>query len=214
MSAAHGGFITLEGSEGVGKTTNMTFVCDYLAAQGLEVVRTREPGGAPRAESIRALLLDPSNDEPLDDCAELLLVFAARAQHLSQVVRPAMARGAIVVCDRFTDATYAYQGAARGMPSAWIDQLRGLVHPALTPDITFLLDMPVADAANRVAARGGQTDRFEQERAAFFEQVRQGYLSLAAQEPGRVKVIDAARSLKAIEQDIMTHLDRLIPSWT
>ena len=192
----------------------MTFVCDYLTTQGLEVVRTREPGGTPRAESIRELLLDPSSDEPLDDCAELLLVFAARAQHLSQVVKPALARGAIVVCDRFTDATYAYQGAARGMPYDWIDQLRGLVHPALAPDITFLLDMPVAEAARRVASRGGQTDRFEQERAAFFEQVRQGYLSLAAQEPERVQVLDAARPLRAIEQDIMAHLDRLIPTWT
>ena len=136
-----GRFITLEGGEGVGKSTNMAFVEAWLTAQGMEVVRTREPGGTPRAEAIRELLLDPAPQEPLSVDAELLLVFAARAQHLAEKILPALARGAWVVCDRFTDATFAYQGGGRGINPARIAQLEQFVQQGLAPDLTLLLDM-------------------------------------------------------------------------
>ena len=141
-----GRFITLEGSEGVGKSTNLARVVAFLEARGLEVVQTREPGGTPRAEAIRRLLLDPAEEEPLDQDAELLLVFAARAQHLARVIRPALARGAWVVCDRFTDATFAYQGGGRGIPAARIAELERFVQQGLAPDLTLLLDMPIEAA--------------------------------------------------------------------
>nr|WP_163502837.1 dTMP kinase [Halomonas socia] len=205
-----GRFITLEGGEGVGKTTNMAWVCDWLSARGIEVVRSREPGGTPRAEAIRELLLDPASDEPLDDDAELLLVFAARAQHLARVIRPALARGAWVVCDRFTDATFAYQGGGRVLPAARIAALEDFVQGQLRPDLTLLLDMPVAAARQRLATRGSQPDRFEQEREAFFSRVREAYLARAAQAPERIAVIDAAGTLDAVQAQLGERLAALL----
>ncbi|MFG6137506.1 dTMP kinase [Halomonas sp. B23F22_10] len=206
-----GRFITLEGGEGVGKSTNLAWVAEHLEARGLEVVRTREPGGTPRAEAIRGLLLDPASDEPLDDDAELLLVFAARAQHLARVVRPALERGAWVVCDRFTDATFAYQGGGRGISAERITELEAFVQQGLQPDLTLLLDMPMVAAQRRLEGRlersGGQRDRFERERAEFFEAVRQAYLARAAAAPERIAVVDADRALADVQAELGRRLD-------
>ncbi|SHF53927.1 thymidylate kinase [Modicisalibacter ilicicola DSM 19980] len=201
-SPGRGRFITLEGGEGVGKSTNLGFVCEFLARRGVEVVRTREPGGTPRAEAIRRLLLDPAEEEPLSDDAELLLIFAARAQHLERLVRPALARGAWVVCDRFTDATFAYQGGGRGIDNDAIATLETLVQRGLQPDLTLLLDMPVEAAQRRVSERGNERDRFEQERADFFTAVRNVYLRRASSQPERFAIIDAAQSLEDVQQAI------------
>ncbi|GED22231.1 dTMP kinase [Halomonas halmophila] len=212
-----GRFITLEGGEGVGKSTNLVMVAEYLESCGFEVVRTREPGGTPRAEAIRELLLDPTSQEPLDDDAELLLVFAARAQHLARVVRPALERGAWVVCDRFTDATFAYQGGGRGLDKTRIGELEAFVQQGLTPDLTLLLDMPMAVSRRRLEGRldrdGGQRDRFEQERGDFFEAVRDAYLERAAAAPERVQVINADQSLDAVRRDLRTVLERRLEAW-
>lgn len=214
----HGGqgvgrFITLEGGEGVGKSTNLARVVAWLESRGLEVVQTREPGGTPRAEAIRGLLLDPDEPEPLDGDAELLLVFAARAQHLARVIRPALARGAWVVCDRFTDATFAYQGAGRGIDAARIAELEAFVQRDLAPDLTLLLDMPMTAAQRRLERRGERRDRFEQERAEFFESVRQAYLARAAQAPERIAIIDAARSREGVGEQIEHVLEKRVAAW-
>lgn len=212
-TAIQGRFITLEGNEGVGKSTNVTFVVDYLRARGLDVVSTREPGGSPQAERIRALLLAHDDDDPLSTDAELLLMFAARAQHLAALIRPALARGAIVVCDRFTDATYAYQGTARGIALDRIHTLETLVQQGLSPDLTLLLDMPVSAARGRVAARGQATDRFEAEAALFFEHVRQGYLDRAKHAPERIVTLQADMPLDDIQRRIRTVLDQRLAVW-
>jgi len=191
VSAPRGRFITVEGSEGVGKTTNIAHIATLLRARGLTVVTTREPGGTPLAEAIRRLLLEPDG-EAIDPLAELLLVFAARAQHLAGIIRPALARGDWVVCDRFTDATYAYQGAGRGVDDAQIGELETLVQGDLEPDLTLYLDVPVATALRRIRDR--TLDRFEREQAVFFERVRACYLGRAARHR-RFRVIDAARPL-------------------
>ncbi|HET8789590.1 MAG TPA: dTMP kinase [Modicisalibacter sp.] len=209
-----GRFITLEGGEGVGKSTNLGRVCDFLETRGIEVVRTREPGGTPRAEAIRGLLLDPSLDEPLADDAELLLVFAARAQHLELKIRPALARGAWVVCDRFTDATFAYQGGGRGIDAERIAVLETLVQQGLQPDLTLLLDMSVEDAQVRVTTRGMQRDRFERERGEFFAAVRESYLQRAEAAPQRFAVIDASRPLDAVGESIEQCLIQRLAAWT
>jgi dTMP kinase len=201
----------------VGKSTNLVLVADWLEARGLEVVRTREPGGTPRAEAIRDLLLDPASQEPLDVDAELLLVFAARAQHLARRIRPALERGAWVVCDRFTDATFAYQGGGRGIPVRRIAELEAFVQRGLEPDLTLLLDMPMAAAQRRLEGRldreGGARDRFEQERASFFEAVRRGYLERAAAAPERIRVIDASDDLPKVQARILHELETRIISW-
>ncbi|MCK2045016.1 dTMP kinase [Chromohalobacter japonicus] len=209
-----GRFITLEGGEGVGKSTNVDFVCDWLSARGIDVLRTREPGGTPRAEAIRALLLDPTPQEPLDETAELLLMFAARAQHLAAKIRPALARGVWVVCDRFTDATFAYQGGGRGLDETRIATLEALVQDDLQPDLTLLLDMPVEAAQHRVERRGTTRDRFESERQNFFTAVRESYLSRAAQAPARFAVIDADRELDAVQASIADNLAERSALWS
>ncbi|WP_136066797.1 dTMP kinase [Modicisalibacter radicis] len=208
-----GRFITLEGGEGVGKSTNTTLVCEFLRERGLEVVATREPGGTPRGEAIRELLLDPDELEPLDEDAELLLIFAARAQHLARLIRPALERGAWVVCDRFTDATFAYQGGGRGIDRQRIGSLEALVQGALQPDLTLLLDMPVTAARERVVARGNAPDRFERERGTFFEAVRQAYHARAAAAPRRFEIIDAARPLEAVQAEIRQRLQARWSLW-
>lgn len=201
-----GAFITLEGSEGVGKTTNVEYVCELVRAAGFEVVQTREPGGTPLAEDIRGLLL-AVRDEPVVDLAELLLVFAARSQHVARVIEPALDAGAWVVSERFTDATYAYQGGGRGIACDTIVALETLVHGQLQPDLTLCLDAPFDAVAPRI--RGRDKDRFEQERRAFFERVRAAYLARAQQRPGFV-VIDATRSLGAVQADIFAALSPLL----
>lgn len=211
--SSRGRFITLEGGEGVGKTTNLNWVADWLMARGIEVLRTREPGGTPRAEAIRGLLLDPFQNEPLDADAELLLVFAARAQHLAQVIKPALERGVWVLCDRFTDATFAYQGGGRGLSIERIAQLEDFVQQGLQPDLTLLLDMPMQAAQQRVDFRGQQRDRFEQEPGAFFQAVRDAYLARAAQAPERIAVIDAGQSLVQVQQALDEQLSCQLEAW-
>ena len=199
-------FITLEGPEGAGKSTNREYLAQRLRDHGVEVVLSREPGGTPLAERIRELLLTPS-DELMHSDTELLLVFAARAQHLAEVIRPALARGAVVLCDRFTDATYAYQGGGRGLSEARIAELERFVQGDLRPDLTLVFDLPVEVGLARAAARG-RLDRFEQEGQGFFEAVRQAYLQRAAGAPQRYRVLNAAQSLEQVQRDI----DSLVPA--
>lgn len=198
-------FITLEGPEGAGKSTNREYLAACLRAQGVEVLLTREPGGTPLAERIRELLLTPS-DEVMAADTELLLMFAARAQHIAAVIAPALARGAVVLCDRFTDATYAYQGGGRGLSVERIAQLEQFVQGDLRPDLTLVFDLPIEIGLARAAARG-RLDRFEQEGRAFFDGVRQAYLDRAAATPGRYRVLDAGQSLAQVQ----LALDALLP---
>lgn len=198
-------FITLEGPEGAGKSTNREYLAALLREQGIDVLLTREPGGTPLAERVRELLLAPS-DEAMASDTELLLVFAARAQHLAQVIVPALNRGAVVLCDRFTDATYAYQGGGRGLDVQRIAQLETFVQGALRPDLTLVFDLPVEVGLARAAARG-RLDRFEQEGREFFEAVRTTYLQRARAEPARYRILDAAQTLEAVQRD----LDGLLP---
>ncbi|PKF71957.1 dTMP kinase [Pseudomonas fluvialis] len=198
-------FITLEGPEGAGKSTNRDYLAMCLRAAGIEVLLTREPGGTPLAERIRELLLAPS-DEAMAADTELLLVFAARAQHLAQVIRPALARGCVVLCDRFTDATYAYQGGGRGLSQQRIAELERFVQGDLRPDLTLLFDLPVEQGLARAAVRG-RLDRFEQEQRSFFEAVRQTYLQRAALAPQRYRLLDASQSL----QQVQAAIDGLVP---
>ncbi|WP_129782277.1 dTMP kinase [Peristeroidobacter soli] len=213
-----GQFITIEGGEGVGKSTQIGRLKDFIAGQGVEVVITREPGGTHRAERIRELLLETS-DEPMPSTCELLLMFAARSTHIENVIRPALARGAWVICDRFTDATYAYQGGGRNLPVENIATLEQMVQGTLRPDLTLLLDAPLDISAARASARNaaaGSSDRFEQERREFFERVRAAYLDRARQESTRFAVIDATQSLEAvtvaIQQAIAERLLKLSPA--
>jgi dTMP kinase len=202
-------FITLEGGEGVGKTTNVPFIKDYLLSQNIPVVVTREPGGTPLAEKIRDLLLH-SNDEAVTSHAEILLMFAARAQHLNHVIKPALAQGQWVLCDRFTDATYAYQGGGRGMSLEAIQWLENFVQADLRPDLTLLLDVPVVTGMARAKNRAGQLDRFESEQLEFFNRVRQVYLNQAQQYPERIKIIKADQALTDVQQAIIGALKPLL----
>jgi dTMP kinase len=202
-TASTGRFISLEGIEGAGKSTVAHHVVEWLGARGHKVHLTREPGGTPLAERVRALVLE-RGEESLTAATETLLMFAARGIHVENFIRPALARGEWVVCDRFTDATRAYQGAGRGVERAWIEALAQVVHPHLHPDCTLLLDLPVAMGLARSKRRTGDapSDRFEAEPAQFFERVRTAYLQLARQEPQRVRVIDAARALPQVKEQI------------
>jgi len=199
-------FITLEGIEGVGKSTAVTRIATLLRARGRTVVTTREPGGTALGERIRELVLAPSTDAMVP-LTELLLMFAGRAQHLATVIEPALEACRDVVCDRFTDASYAYQGAGRGIDRQLIAQAERLVHPCLQPDLTLLLDAPPAIGMARVHARGA-ADRFEQERSAFFDRVRAGYLERAHREPTRFAIVDATQTLTAVAAEI----DRIVGS--
>lgn len=203
-----GKFLTIEGTEGVGKSTNLAFVRDWLVSKGLEVIVTREPGGTPLAEEIRSLLLS-KRAEAVDETAELLLVFAARAQHLAQVIKPALARGAWVLSDRFTDATYAYQGGGRGLSKSIIEQLEQLVQGDLRPDLTLILDIDVQLGLDRARQRG-ELDRFESETISFFEQVRAAYRQRALAAPKRYALVDAGQSLSKVQADIDSLLTRLL----
>lgn len=203
-----GKFLTIEGTEGVGKSTNLAFVRDWLQARGIEVVVTREPGGTPLAEEIRALLLN-KRDEKVDETTELLLVFAARAQHLAQLIRPALARGAWVLSDRFTDATYAYQGGGRGLNRALIEQLESLVQGELRPDLTLILDIDVEQGLARASQRG-ELDRFESETLEFFERVRSAYRARALAAPERYALINAGQALVQVQRDLDKELTRLL----
>lgn len=195
-----GMFITVEGIEGVGKSTNIACMRTAIEARGLQVLTSREPGGTPMAEQIRGLLLE-HGDEPMPDIVELLLMFAARALHVENVIKPALEEGTWVICDRFTDTSRAYQGAARGFPLSDIDRLADWVHADLQPDLTVLLDAPVEIGRERAGQRG-TPDRIETERADFFGRARDCYLSLAAAEPERFAVVDANRDLDAVRASV------------
>lgn len=199
-------FITLDGIDGAGKTTQLEVIRNWFARRRLPVRFTREPGGTPLGESLRTLLLHP--DTRIGLRAETLLMFAARAQHLEEVILPALAGGISVVSDRFTDATFAYQGSGRGVPEADIAALESWVQDTLRPDLTVLLDVPLAVSLQRIEA-GREKDRFEQEQAAFFTRVREGYLKRAAAAPQRYALIDSNRGKEAVRQDIEAVLDAL-----
>ena len=206
-----GRFISLEGIEGAGKSTVAKYVADWLSAQGLSVRQTREPGGTPLAERLRGIVLE-RGAEPLTAVTETLLMFAARALHVENLISPALRAGEWVVCDRFTDATRAYQGSGRGVDAALIEMLARTVHPQLTPHCTLLLDLPVAAGLSRARARGSGPDRFEAETVGFFERVRAGYLDLARREPGRIEIIDASAPLDEVQRRIAAILARLTAS--
>jgi dTMP kinase len=193
-------FITVEGGEGVGKSTNIAFIEEQLKGHGRDLLVTREPGGSALGEEVRRLLLTVG-DEPLDPMAELLLIFAARAQHISTRIEPALAAGRWVLCDRFTDATFAYQCGGRGLDRQVVTALEALVQGSLRPDCTLLLDAPADTGMARVRARG-ELDRFELEELAFFERVRATYLELAGRSGGRYRIIDASQSLDQVQQQL------------
>ena len=202
-----GKFITVEGSEGVGKSTNVDFLASAIKDHGYEVICTREPGGTPIAERIRQILLE-HGEEPLPDIAELLLFFASRSLHISNKIRPALEAGKWVICDRFTDASRAYQGAGRGLDMQRINLLADWVQDDLQPDMTLLLDAPAEIGMQRAQQRG-ETDRLESEQISFYERVRAGYLALAEANPGRYRVVDAARPLQEVQVSIGAVLEQM-----
>lgn len=202
-----GAFVTLEGIEGVGKSTNLAFVARSLRALGKDVLLTREPGGTPLGEKVRHWILTEEHGT-LSPEVETLLMFSARAHHLDQVIRPALAAGRWVVCDRFTDATIAYQGGGRGADPVLVEGLKAAVQRGLEPDLTLLLDAPLEVSFERITAR--TPDHFEREDRRFFERVREAYLRLAAAHPGRIRTIDAARPLSAVQKDIEAKIEAFV----
>jgi dTMP kinase len=202
-------FITLEGVEGAGKSTVARWVCEWLDRHAVRATLTREPGGTPLAERVRQVVLE-RGEERLSPVTETLLMFAARGIHLENLIRPALDRGDWVVCDRFTDATRAYQGGGRGLDAAWIESLASQVQGGLQPDLTLLLDLPVPLGLERARSRrANAADRFEAEAQAFFERVRAAYLELARREPKRIRVIDASVPLEAVQGQIAAVLEQL-----
>ncbi|MEC9345230.1 MAG: dTMP kinase [Pseudomonadota bacterium] len=195
-------FISLEGGEGAGKSTQVQRLATALSGTGREIVLTREPGGTPAAEAMRTLLLAPETD--LDAMEQVLLLYAARHNHVRTLIAPALARGAVVICDRFADSTRAYQGAAGGIAGARIAALHHLVLGDLEPDLTLLLDLPVEAGLARARVRGGAVDRFEGAGLAFHARLRQGFLDLADHAPGRIRVIDATRDPDSVAADVLT----------
>ena len=203
-----GKFITIEGTEGAGKSTSLNYIKDALQQKGIDFITTREPGGTPIAEKIRELLLDKANTALCDD-AELLLMFAARAQHLNELIIPALQTGQWVISDRFTDATYAYQGGGRGLPWKKIAQLEQWVQGDLRPDATILLDIPVEQGMERVRSRG-ETDRFEEEQMSFFSRIREAYLRLARENPQRYYIVDTRPAIEEVYQQLDRVLKKLV----
>ncbi|HEX9397449.1 MAG TPA: dTMP kinase [Burkholderiales bacterium] len=197
-AAAFGKLITLEGVDGAGKSTHVQFIADTLRAEARKVIVTREPGGTNLAEQLRDTLLL----KPMDPLTETLLMFAARADHVSRIIRPALEAGTWVICDRFTDATFAYQGAGKGVNADHIRRLAELVHPGLKPDRTLVFDCDFEVSRQRLKSSGKTLDRFESEEGAFFERVRRAYLDAAKAEPERVRVINAAADMKTIREAI------------
>ncbi len=203
-----GKFITVEGIEGAGKTTCMQVVTEVIEHQGINAIHTREPGGTDLGEDLRSLLLGHKHTGMSDD-AELLMMFAARAEHIAQKIQPALDDGKWVLCDRFTDATYAYQGYGRGIPLEKIAGLENWVQGKLRPDLTLLMDLPVEVGMERAGKRSAP-DRFESEAWDFFERIRQGYLSIAAEQPSRVKVIDASQDLPDVQAQVKTAIEDFV----
>jgi len=205
---SRGMFITLEGGEGAGKSTNLEFARQWLLRAGRDVVVTREPGGTELGERVREILLH-GRELHISAESEMLLMFAARAEHVARVIRPALEADKIVLCDRFTDATYAYQGGGRGIAAERIAEIEGWVQGNLRPDLTLLFDVPVEDGRRRAGLRS-EPDRFEQESSEFFARVRATYLARAASEPARIRIIDASQSLEKVEQQIGAVLKEVV----
>ena len=204
-----GKFITVEGQDGAGKTTNIDYIRDQLKQNGIEVLLTREPGGTKLGEELRNLMLN-GDDLPINDMAELLMMFAARAQHISEVIRPAISAGTWVLCDRFTDATFAYQSGGRGLPPHYVETLQRLVQGDLQPDLTILLDVDLSTGQARSQQRNAGRDRFESEQMAFKQRVRDAYLDLAHKHPNRICVIDASLGLSEVQKQILHVLNRFL----
>ncbi len=205
MPTHPGRFITFEGIDGAGKSTHIAWMAAEIAARGHAVVATREPGGTPFGEALRELVLR----EPMTHDSETLLMFAARREHLERVIRPARARGAWVLCDRFTDATHAYQGGGHGVSRERIDQLEQWIHGDCQPELTFLFDVPIEVSRARLQdaqAGGRELDKFEREAGAFFERVRSAYLERVARDPRRFRVIDSTRPVAAVREELAAHL--------
>jgi dTMP kinase len=208
MRNERGRFITLEGVDGAGKSTHAPWIAEAIRARGFSVTATREPGGTPLGEQLRDLLLRM----PMTHDTEALLMFAARREHVEQVIRPALARGDWIVCDRFTDATYAYQGGGHGVSRARIAELEHFVHADCQPDLTVLFDVPLAVSRQRLQraeAAGHRLDKFESEQQEFFERVRAAYLERAAAEPARFRVVDSSRSVPDVRAELSAVLDGL-----
>lgn len=207
--SARGVLLTLEGLEGAGKSSVLAAIVAHLQARGLTVIATREPGGTPLGEEVRDVLLRRRH-EHVDALAELLLIAAARAQHVAAVIRPALTAGHWVVCDRFVDATYAYQGAGRGVPEAQIALLESLVHADVRPHLTLFFDLPPAQGLGRIVGRA--QDRFETEPVAFLDRARAGYLARVAADPARIRIVDASREAAAVRQAALAHIDAFMAS--
>ena len=204
-----GRFIVLEGGEGAGKSSNLDYLQRLLEGRGLRVLRTREPGGTPLGEAVRGLLLDPAF-AGMEARSELLLMFAARAQHVAQVIRPALDEGVWVISDRFTSSSYAYQGGGRGLPNEAIAWLEAFVQDELRPDLTLLLDTPVEVGLARMRSRGEPEDRIEREGRPFFERVRAAFLAQAEAAPGRFAVIDASEPLERVQAAMQRALEPIL----
>jgi dTMP kinase len=204
---ARGRFITLEGIDGAGKSSHLGYVCERVRSRGHEAVLTREPGGTPAGEQLRALVLH----HPMEPLAEALLMFAGRSVHVKEVIEPALEAGAWVVCDRFSDSTFAYQCGGRGLPGAAVESLEALVHPRLQPDATFLFDLDPATAYERQRAQSRTPDKFEREAAEFFVRVREAYLERARRHPQRIHVIDASGDIEAVRARLGDRLSALLP---
>lgn len=208
MTAKTGLFLSLEGVDGAGKSTHIPFIADYLQQQGIEVVVTREPGGTSLGEKLRELLLH----EPMETRTETLLMFAARNEHITQVIRPALAQGQWVLCDRFSDASFAYQGGGRELGAVCIEQLEQWVHPNLQPDATWLFDLPLDIAMQRLQ-NSRVLDRFEQEQEAFFIRTQQFYHLRAQQQPSRFVIIDSSQTIQSIQTQLQQQLQHLVAQW-
>lgn len=206
MTQAKGMFITLEGSEGVGKTTNLKFIQQYIESLGHQVLITREPGGTPMAEELRDILLT-EREEKVEANTELLLMFACRCQHVSQVIKPALDAGTWVICDRFVDASFAYQGGGRELGFSRIEQLEKWCLADFTPDLTLLLDMSVEEGIARTKKRG-KADRFETEKMAFYQRIRAAYLKRAEQDPERISVVDATPEIATVQNSLKAILQK------
>ncbi|MBO69155.1 MAG: dTMP kinase [Acidiferrobacteraceae bacterium] len=203
-----GCLITLEGGDGVGKTTHIELLRQYLESYGLDIIATREPGGTPFGESLRDLLLNSQLE--FDAEAEMLVLFAARAEHLKRLILPAISSGKWILCDRFTDATFAYQGGGGGIPFGRIKELERFVQSTFQPDLTLLLDLPVEDGLARIANRGGNVDRFEKRDLDFKNDVRQAYLRRQEQDPGRIRLVRASNTVEKVHETIVEHVAQLL----
>lgn len=209
---SRGIFVSVEGGEGAGKSSVIAAARATLDARGIPYRMTREPGGTPLAEALRALVLDPAH-AGLTREAEVLMMFAARAQHVAEVIRPTLEAGTWVLCDRYTDASFAYQGGGRGVPVAALDWLEGFATGGLRPDRTILLDVDVDEGRRRVASRGEDRDRMEREGDDFFDRVRRAYLARAAADPTRFRIVDATRPLAQVVANVVAELESLAAGW-